>query len=503
MKYVLVMIGSTIALAGCGDGQMNNAVVVTVHPKSIGVARTRTQQFTCTVTGATDTTCTWSVTEANGGTITGDGLYTAPGSAGTYHVVASSRTSPASSDTATVSVILPCSDVGATVGAWQNISPIDLVTPPNMEVMAVVVNPLDESVYAAAGNVTNGGACPAGQTCPAGGTGVFKSIDCGATWARVSSTAPGSDSANLLTGDPWAMLIDPAHPENMYINNGYGMNPTIYKSTNGGTDWTALEPDPTHQIMGGQTFVQAIAMDPFDPNHLAVTFHLGCGQSAPYKWCFSHSTDAGASWNVFNGPVTIPNWQVPDAGWIEGSSISILGPTNFMVLSPDGVWYTGDTGNTWTLVIAQIDATSYAGSTHIGPDGTLFIGDAAGSLFFSAPAPGQTPPFAVYQAPTLPVPMPRLPYLTGLSPAVTEIPNSPPVTQIVDDGVNLYAMDNLSVGASFWTAPLAARGPWTQMPDKICVGDTCRGSNEMAYDSLNHIVYSANWGSGLWRLVTR
>jgi hypothetical protein len=41
------------------------------------------------------------------------------------------------------------------------------------------------------------------------------------------------------------------------------------------------------------------------------------------------------------------------------------------------------------------------------------------------------------------------------------------------------------------------------MPDSICAGDTCRGSNEMAYDSLNHIVYSANWGSGLWRLVTR
>ncbi|HEX7454108.1 MAG TPA: hypothetical protein VF294_17565, partial [Polyangiaceae bacterium] len=197
------------------------------------------------------------------------------------------------------------------------------------------------------------------------------------------------------------------------------------------------------------------------------------------------------------------NWQVPDAGWIEGSSISILGATHFLVLSPDGIWYTADNGGTWTLVVAAIDTTSYAGATHITSDGTLFIGDASASVFYSDPAPTQTPPFAIYQAPSLPVPTPRLPYLSGLSPAVTEIVGSPQVTQIIDDGVNLYGIDNLSIGASFWTAPLVAKSPWKQMPDKLCVGFVCRGSNELAYDSLNHIVYSGNWGAGLWRLVTR
>jgi WD40 repeat protein len=47
---------------------------------------------------------TWKVTEASGGTITSDGLYSAPGHPGTFHVVATSVTDPSISATATISV---------------------------------------------------------------------------------------------------------------------------------------------------------------------------------------------------------------------------------------------------------------------------------------------------------------------------------------------------------------------------------------------------------------
>jgi photosystem II stability/assembly factor-like uncharacterized protein len=301
------------------------------------------------------------------------------------------------------------------------------------------------------------------------------------------------------------MLIDPVDPQTMYIVNGYGTNPTIHKSTNGGVDWTALNPDPTH-IVSSELFVQSIAMDPFDHSHLAVTFHEGCGASSPYSWCFSQSKDAGATWAVFSGPVTIPNWTLPAAGWVEASSISILGSSAYLIVSPDGVWYTGDAGATWTLVVAEIVNASYNGSTYIGPDGTLYIGDNAGPVFVSSPASGQTPPFAVYQAPTLPVPQPRLPYQTGLSPAVMLLANSPQVTQIIDDGVSLYAAPSpttTGTSTSFWTALLSNTKAWTQMPDKICANNMCQGSNELAYDSVNHIIYSASGSAGLWRLVTR
>jgi hypothetical protein len=363
--------------------------------------------------------------------------------------------------------------------------------PANLETLAVAVNPKDGTVFAAAGNVTNGSSCPAGAKCPSIGTGVYKSIDCGATWILWSSTIPGSDSANLLTGDPWALLVDPVEPSVMYMDNGYGNNPTIYKSTNSGVDWMALNPDPAKAVGSPYPFVQAIAIDPFDDQHLAVTFHANC--AAPYAvLCLSESTDGGATWNEFNGPSSIPGVTI--TGWIEGASISILGPTQYLFVSAAGIWYTGNTGATWSQVSAQSLQSSYAGGTRIAPDGTLYIG-AGSNILFSPPTSGTTPPFALG---------------TG-TPSVMPLAHSPGVSVIIDDGVSLFASQTGgSSTQEFWTAPLSNPSAWTQMPDAICGpaagsfdNEACRGSNEMAYDATHHVIYSANWHAGLWRLVTR
>src|SRR5205807_1355266 len=66
--------------------------------------------FTATVTGTTtgqSTAVTWSVQEAAGGTVTSSGSYTAPATAGTYHVLAKSVADSTKSDTATISVAAP------------------------------------------------------------------------------------------------------------------------------------------------------------------------------------------------------------------------------------------------------------------------------------------------------------------------------------------------------------------------------------------------------------
>ena len=36
----------------------------------------------------------------------------------------------------------------------------------------------------------------------------------------------GTNADKLMTGDPWAMLIDPLNPRTMYVNNGYGQDAT-------------------------------------------------------------------------------------------------------------------------------------------------------------------------------------------------------------------------------------------------------------------------------------
>ncbi len=80
-------------------------VEVSINPASVTVPAGGTQTFTATVTGSTNTAVTWSVQEgAAGGTITSAGVYTAPATAGTYHVAATSQAAPTKSAVATVTV---------------------------------------------------------------------------------------------------------------------------------------------------------------------------------------------------------------------------------------------------------------------------------------------------------------------------------------------------------------------------------------------------------------
>jgi hypothetical protein len=79
-------------------------ITVAVSPGTAAVNSCLTQTFAASVTGTTDTAVTWSVLEAGGGTITSAGVYTAPSTAGTYHVVATSHASSSRTAQATVTV---------------------------------------------------------------------------------------------------------------------------------------------------------------------------------------------------------------------------------------------------------------------------------------------------------------------------------------------------------------------------------------------------------------
>ncbi len=342
-------------------------------------------------------------------------------------------------------VVRACANLPA-AGQWENITPLPFKTPSNMETLSVVVSPLDQRVYAAAGNKTNGGNA---------GTGVYKSTDCGATFTFVST---GMNKDKIMSGDPWAMMIDPTHPDTLYTNNGYGSDPTIYKSTNAGVDWTGLSPHPMWKLT---SHVQAIAMEPGNPQHLAVTFHTTC--ESPYNGlCLSRSNDGGTTWQVFNGPSQLTGWQ-------EAATISVLGPTSYLYAA-NGAWYTADEGQTWAKVATDGFSSSYAGSTDLAPDGTMYLAG-ANSIYKSVSNPiGKT---------------------------WTKIDGSPRTTVIVDDGISLFASMSWTDANPVYTAKVSGATTWTQMKH------TGRGANQLAYDSGHHIVYAANWANGLWRLVTR
>lgn len=95
--------------AGPASGVVSAAVpappVVTISPASLTADACRTAKLSAAVTGAADGSVAWSIQEgAAGGTVDASGNYTAPSSAGTYHVVARSNAWSAAFATATVTV---------------------------------------------------------------------------------------------------------------------------------------------------------------------------------------------------------------------------------------------------------------------------------------------------------------------------------------------------------------------------------------------------------------
>lgn len=87
-------------------------VTISIAPKTATVGGGLTQQFTAAVGNTTNTSVTWTVSEAGGGSVSSTGLYTAPATPGTYHVVATSVDDSTKTDIATVTVT---SAIGITI----------------------------------------------------------------------------------------------------------------------------------------------------------------------------------------------------------------------------------------------------------------------------------------------------------------------------------------------------------------------------------------------------
>ena len=95
---------STCVVSMFGSGGAASNVSVTMSPTSASVQTGQQMQFTSTVSGTTNAAVTWT---ASGGTISTNGQYTAPSSAGTYTVTATSAADSSKSASAVVTVSQP------------------------------------------------------------------------------------------------------------------------------------------------------------------------------------------------------------------------------------------------------------------------------------------------------------------------------------------------------------------------------------------------------------
>ncbi|ABF42593.1 hypothetical protein Acid345_3592 [Candidatus Koribacter versatilis Ellin345] len=87
--------GLFVFTLACGNDHHSNTpvqnVTIAIAPDAQQMWVNGSQQFSVSVSGTTNTAVNWGVSESGGGTIDDTGKYTAPGTAGTYHVTAISK----------------------------------------------------------------------------------------------------------------------------------------------------------------------------------------------------------------------------------------------------------------------------------------------------------------------------------------------------------------------------------------------------------------------------
>ncbi len=95
---------AVLAIAGCGGGGGGSSVAVSISPTVSVLPVGGTQTFVAAVAGPQNFGVQWAVVEAQGGTITSAGVYTAPNLPGNYHITATSLDDPTKIAAALVAV---------------------------------------------------------------------------------------------------------------------------------------------------------------------------------------------------------------------------------------------------------------------------------------------------------------------------------------------------------------------------------------------------------------
>ena len=286
--------------------------------------------------------------------------------------------------------------------------------------------------------------------------GLWKSTNCGADWTHISTGKHGTDIDN---GRNWSLVIDPTNSQVLYTTAGYATG-DVYKSTNGGVDWQpTLTADVKKTLAGG--FINTIAMDPTNPQHLLVSPHGGCVGVAK---CLGETTDGGTTWKITQGP----------AGWNEGDGLNMIDSSTWFYESAfSSIWRTTNAGGTWTVV-----SSGASGSIYRGGDGSFFT-CGGGHVIHSADGVTWSP-------------LSKSPSCGG---------NANGCAMITGDGQKVIVSNGnggTPPGGFFAKALESDLNTW---PSLNSPSDMTNGGISIAYDKDHQILYSSDYVSGMWRLV--
>jgi hypothetical protein len=254
-------------LTACGASITEPAaqgVSMSLAPPSAQVATRGTVSFSATVTGSSDVTVSWRVEEgAPGGSVSATGLYSAPASPGTYHVVATANADPSRFQAAAVTVFAPSvlsvatgALPGGTAGmAYSATLAASGGTSPYAWSLASGTLPSGLSLSASTGRISG--------TPASAGTGVFvvRVTDAASATATASlgitvTVASAIDQSILpeMYRTPWEPGIpggipaddDPVRPATVWLPSGnpyggYSVNPALAGTGNAAAFTAALQ----------------------------------------------------------------------------------------------------------------------------------------------------------------------------------------------------------------------------------------------------------------------
>jgi uncharacterized protein (TIGR03437 family) len=154
-------------------------------------------------------------------------------------------------------------------------------------------------------------------------------------WTSIGPQPTSAGTSYVTAGRVNTIAIDPQNSNTVYVGAAEG---GVWKSTDGGSTWTALT-DAQASLANG-----AIALDPSNSDII----YVGTGEEnfaidSYYGAGILKSTDAGATWTNIVGPFL--------HAYIGGMAVS---PSNSQVLlcsSDTGVWRSADGAGTWTNVL--------------------------------------------------------------------------------------------------------------------------------------------------------
>jgi photosystem II stability/assembly factor-like uncharacterized protein len=181
------------------------------------------------------------------------------------------------------------------------------------------------------------------------GSGIWRSIDRGATWTRLAGglPAPGDGVGRI------ALAVSPSRPSTVYAQIGTGsaagyVGLGFYRSTDGGNTWLRRDTGSTFTLnFGGSPgfcwYFGAMGADPLLPDRV---YALGVD--------LLRSDDAGATWSTVTGAAHVDQHAI----WIDPAS------STHLLLGNDGGFWSTTNGVSWIATNGLPISQFYAGDVN-------------------------------------------------------------------------------------------------------------------------------------------